>query len=485
MKLTQKKRFSRWMAATALALAACGQDAPPANQNQPEVESQNSDEASVDPSRIAVPPPVRSNLGITFVSVERRRVEHTRRIPGRFEYLPSARREYRTMLPGRVELLVRQFEHVEAGQALFRVESPAWHELQQQLAEAESMAEQLEVELAAFDTLTMAHVEHEVKLRQSISVLATRVTKLEELGQAGGGRITELADARSTLVEARAGLAEAEEKGAELELSRKTNTVRLSGLRKKAELLLRSMATLLDVDEKELSTGEEGGEEREAPWRLLGSLVVTARERGVVESLTVTDGSWAEERSLVLSIVQPELLRFRAMGLQSDLGLLRDGLDALIVPPAPTNVKRAIGLQDTMQGKLTLGLSANAESRTVDLFVIPESLAQWARPGVTAQLEISTDSTSTLELAVPVAAVQQDGLEAVLFRRNPKMPNEVIRIEGDLGSNDGRWVSVLSGLRDGDEVVLDGSFQLMLATSGSMQKGGHFHPDGTFHEGED
>jgi len=25
----------------------------------------------------------------------------------------------------------------------------------------------------------------------------------------------------------------------------------------------------------------------------------------------------------------------------------------------------------------------------------------------------------------------------------------------------------------------------MLATSGSIQKGGHFHSDGTYHEGED
>ena len=50
--------------------------------------------------------------------------------------------------------------------------------------------------------------------------------------------------------------------------------------------------------------------------------------------------------------------------------------------------------------------------------------------------------------------------------------------------DDGRWVALLSGVRDGDEVVLDGAFQLMLATSGSIQKGGHFHSDGTFHEGE-
>ncbi|MEY2712060.1 MAG: hypothetical protein RL005_282, partial [Planctomycetota bacterium] len=44
---------------------------------------------------------------------------------------------------------------------------------------------------------------------------------------------------------------------------------------------------------------------------------------------------------------------------------------------------------------------------------------------------------------------------------------------------------VRSGVREGDEVVLEGAYQLMLATSGSAPRGGHFHADGTFHEGED
>ena len=92
-----------------------------------------------------------------------------------------------------------------------------------------------------------------------------------------------------------------------------------------------------------------------------------------------------------------------------------------------------------------------------------------------------TDATATPELAIPLAAVQRDGLTPVIFRRAPDNPNEAIRIDGDLGIDDGRWVVVLSGLRDGDEVVLDGGFQLMLATSGQIQQGGHFHSDGTFH----
>ena len=203
-----------------------------------------------------------------------------------------------------------------------------------------------------------------------------------------------------------------------------------------------------------------------------------------MESLELTNGSWADQKSTVMTIVRPDQLRFHASGLQSDLGVLRHGLEARIVPPTPTTSGRAVPLQDTMSGALTLGLRGDASDRTVDLFVVPESLSAWARPGVAAQLEIVTDSTAAAELAIPLAAVQKDGLKPIIFRRAPDNPNEAIRLEADLGMNDGRWVAVLSGLRSDDEIVLDGAFQLMLATSGTIQKGGHFHADGTFHEGE-
>jgi cobalt-zinc-cadmium efflux system membrane fusion protein len=184
-------------------------------------------------------------------------------------------------------------------------------------------------------------------------------------------------------------------------------------------------------------------------------------------------------------VVRPDRLRFHASGLQSDLGVLRDGLEARIVPPTPTMAGRAIPMHSTMQGTLALGLAGDPNERTVDLFVTPETLEPWARPGVSAQLEIVTDSTASPVLAIPLAAVQRDGLTPVIFRRNPDNANEAIRIEADLGMDDGRWVAVLSGLRESDDVVLDGAFQIMLATSGSMQQGGHFHADGTFHEGHE
>ena len=52
--------------------------------------------------------------------------------------------------------------------------------------------------------------------------------------------------------------------------------------------------------------------------------------------------------------------------------------------------------------------------------------------------------------------------------------------------DDGMWIEVKSGIMDGDEIVMAGAFELVLASSNQSIKGGHFHADGTWHaDGED
>lgn len=436
-------------------------------------------------NRVSISSAVRSNLGISFVTVENRRIEKTLRVPGQFEYLPTARREYRTMLPGRVELLVQQFDVVMQGAPLYRIDSPGWREMQQQLAEAESAIHRLTTRLETFGPLKEAHGRHEASLHDSVSVWTERVTQLESIREAGGGRVGEFAEARATLTSARADLAEVQEKQAELISAEAETSAGLDAAKSKLHYLLDAAASVVGVDRTALTAASQSGSDPHPTWATIDTIVVRATESGTVESLGLTNGSWADEKTTVMTVVRRDQLRFHASGLQSDLGVLRDELDARIVPPTPTTSGRAVPLQDTMTGTLSVGLQGDASDRTVDLYVVPEDLSAWARPGVSAQLEIVTDSTAGVSLAIPLAAVQKDGLTPVIFRRAPDNPNEAVRMEADLGSNDGRWVAVLSGLRDGDEVVLDGAFQLMLATSGSIQKGGHFHSDGTFHEGED
>ncbi len=452
------------------------------------------DEAPPTSNRVAVPENVRRNLGITFAKVESRPVASTLRVPGQFELLPDGRREYRTMLAGQVELLARQFDKVEPGTPLYKLKSPQWRELQEKLSEAESTIRQTEARVASIPLLMQAHHRHEEILDTSIKIWQQRVEQLEKSQGMGVTSVDDITQARSTLAAQQADLAEILEKEADLEGQITSAQAEHDAAHARFRLLIATAAMLIDMKDQELAAPynidehlhsgihkhDEPANRLPAKWRLIDEIEVRASVAGVIQSVELTNGSWASEGSLVLTSIDPTRLRFRALGMQSDLGRLHSGLNANIVPPKGGT----IDLQNTMPAALTIGLSADPHERTIELIASPEKLSEWARPGVSAHLEITTAGGQS-ELAIPLSSVVQDGLSRVFFRRDPADPDKVIRMEADLGIDDGRWVVVQSGVKQGDEIVLDGVYQLMIATSGTVQKSGHFHADGTFHAGED
>lgn len=408
-------------------------------------------------NRVDIPASVRQNLGITFAKVESRNVAQTLRVPGRFELLPTARREYRTPLAGRVDVLVSQFQVVEPGTPLYRVDAAAWRDLHEQIAAMQARVDSM-------GPLREAHRRHEQSLADKVALWQERLKQLEELRIAGGGSASQFTEARATLNATQGELADVMEKDAELQAQQKQAEAELRSLKSRHDLLVRG-SNCGDTHQ-----GLEPG----------SGFSVCAVDAGVVETIGITPGGLAEENGHVVTLVQPDKIRFRARGLQSDLGRLRDGLHVRITPPQGGSVP----LQDTMTSVLQIGLSADADERTVDLIVLPSALSSWARNGVSAHLEV-TLAGGQEDLAIPLSAVVRDGATPIIFRRDPANPDRAIRMEADLGLSDGRWVVIASGVKEGDEIVLGGNYQLMLATSGNAAKGGHFHPDGTFHEGED
>lgn len=407
-------------------------------------------------NRVDIPSSVRQNLGITFVKVESRNVAQTLRVPGRFELLPTARREYRTPLSGRVDLLVSQYQNVEPGTPLYRVDASAWRDLHEQIAATQARVE-------SQGPLMEAQADLEKSLADKVVLWQERLKQLDDLRGAGGGSATQFIEARGSLNASQGELAVAKGRIAELAAQKSQAESELRSLTARHEVLTRG-------------AGCPDGHNDATPG---STYTVCAVEPGIVESIGVTPGGLAEVNGMVLALVQPEKIRFHARGLQADLGRLRDGLPARISPPQGGSVD----LQDTMTGELQLGLGAEADERTMDLLVTPTALAGWARNGVSAHLEVTLAGGSE-ELAIPLSAVVRDGGKPIIFRRDPANPEKAIRMEADLGLSDGRWIVVASGVKLGDEIVLAGNFQLMLATSGNAAKGGHFHPDGTFHEGD-
>ena len=394
---------------------------PSCNRKGEEAASSPEEESEQPTNRIAIPATVRSNLGITFAKVERRNVANTVRVPGSFELEPLATHEYRMMLPGHIEFLVNQFDEVKAGTPLYRFRSLQLLDLQQRvdLAQASLRQAEAKAEVAKARKRTLAKADFKR------ADLDTQVAELE---------------------------AEIDQREAEL-------TAASAALRN---------ASQTSSEEKPAARIESGD------W-----IEIRAKESGFVESLAVTNGTFVEETSLILTIVNPTKVRFHAMGLQSDLPKFTNGQSVNIVPPQGTGND----LNESIEATLQIALTADPEQRTVGLFAMPGELKSWVRPGVSAFLEIAEESSDGVILAIPRSAVVKDGITHVFFKRDPLDANKAIRIEADLGVNDGRWIEIKSDLGPNDEVVLNGVYELKLASSqsGSSQKGGHFHADGSYH----
>jgi multidrug efflux pump subunit AcrA (membrane-fusion protein) len=407
-------------------------------------------------NRIDVPAAVRQNLGITFAKVERRRVASTLRVPGRFELLPTARREYRAALPGSVRLLVSQYEQIDLGHPIFRLDSPDWHALKRELHESEVGIERAMAELAVAEQAKVEAEQVVAALQERVEALAGAEVRRAELE-------TDLAIRRAAVprlvAEIRVKEAALDEAKHDLELN----------IDKAASLLGLSPGSL-----RETATNDGGHETQR--WYGISQIEIAARDAGLVETIGVTDGAWVAAGDLVATTMDPKAIRFRAVGLQSDLARLTNGLAAAVLPP-----QGAAGGAESLPGNLQLGPIADPDRRTVDLIVTPEKTAEWSRPGVSSLLEIVTDGSSEAELAIPVSAVVRDELTQIFFRRDPRDPDKVIRMEADLGISDGKWVVVKSGVKDGDEVVLHGVYELKLAGGSGPTGGGHFHADGTWH----
>ena len=422
-------------------------------------------------NRIAVPEAVRKNLGITFAKVERRRTAASLRLPGAFELLPQGRAEARPPFAGRVDVLVQPLQPVTPGQVLFTIDAPAWRQLQRELGELEAETAMTAANAAAMEPLLAACELHEQSLRSALQTTQQYVQRLEATQQEVGGQAQNLAEARVQAAQTQAQVAEAAEKHTQTQTRLAELQAMQTSQRQRRALWLAGAAASVGRSVDELLTETEGGPR----WRTLGQVEVRAHRAGIVERIAVASGGWVDAGSLVLTTVDPSQVRLRAQALQSDLARLRDGLPTRIEP---------IGAVDPAQhldAQLQLAAAGDPLQRTIELFAVPSGAAPFVRPGVAATMVVETLSGGDRELAIPRACVLPDGLQRVFFRRDPNDPDQVIRIEADLGVDDGRWVEVKSGLTDGDEVVLHGAYELVLASSGQAQKGGHFHADGTFH----
>ena len=118
-----------------------------------------------------------------------------------------------------------------------------------------------------------------------------------------------------------------------------------------------------------------------------------------------------------------------------------------------------------------VGRQVESESRTVPVRIDVKNSGNLLRPGMSATARMSVGGTGTAILTVPVASVQRVRNEWSVFLPKDASHFEIRRIGRgrDLGSE----VEVLSGLRAGETVVVDGAFLL----KAQAEKGEAGHDD--------
>ena len=299
----------------------------------------------------------------------------------------------------------------------------------------------------------------------------------EQLVELLQDRVTRLAEASVRQVELENDLAQAKLALPRLEAAVNAAGVRLEEARSLYESQLALTASKIGGDADSLA-GSEVGSDRPR-WRAIDRVPILAERDGILDTLDVTDGRWVETGDHLATTIDPTSLRFRAEALQGDLSSLRNGLPVTIVPQG-TLTRNA----EPASAELVLGPTAHAADRTIALYATPATAPAWARPGMAGYLEVTLNPDTTQYLAIPTEAVVRDGVELIFFRRLPDDPDRVERVVADTGETDGRWLEVYNNLVVGDQIVVDGVYQLLAATSTQQQQqqtGGHVHSDGTIH----
>jgi hypothetical protein len=135
----------------------------------------------------------------------------------------------------------------------------------------------------------------------------------------------------------------------------------------------------------------------------------------------------------------------------------------------------------SIAGKVRLGIAD--ESGLVPVYVVFDRDIE-ALAGARAQASVETDAGGGARTAVPSKAIVRSGLEFIVFARDSSDRERFVALHVTPGETGGGWTAV-DGIADGTEVAVDGAYELKLALPGPQSKSaGHFHADGTFHDGE-
>ena len=424
-------------------------------------------------NRISIPPEVVANLGITFAKAARGRLDSWLEVPGEL-YVPGTHRwNLRAPAHGVVEQVAPRWKLVEAGELVAELVSDELGEAQLHLLEAFSQSFRAKEEADAARSRfaeSEAQLEKTLKYAKASRERFDQVQRLTQDAATVGSR--ELVEAQRLGLEATQAALEAAVQRDSLRAASRDKDLRLTQTQVRLEQRLSAFSVLTGHSVEEL-TKDMGGTPL---WKTFTSLEVRAPARGTVVEVPVSRGEDVADGGPLLVLLDSTQLRFRGWVPEGDLLSLRTG--ALVYVELSGEIERV-----TTELLRPLPL-ADAETRRVRVEAVVPNPDGTLLAGLSATAQVRVARSLHEEVLVAEDCVVRDGLELMVFRRDPNDARSVVRTPVELGMRAAGKVEVLAGLLDGDSVVQKGIYQLKQTGLGRTQQAGHFHADGSFHDGE-
>jgi membrane fusion protein (multidrug efflux system) len=360
---------------------------------------------------------------------------------------------------------------VDRGAELATLASPELRTIQRTVELALRSLQQATIEVA---TARARHAESERHLPRAQAFEQAARARLDQLLalNAEGNTLTarETIDARRSVTEASKARLDAAVARDDLATRVATRQLDADQARLLVAERLGELALLTGLDVKELGNPEDDG----AAWRKLQTLTIRAPSTGIVVETLASQGEIVQEGAAILQLFATRELRFRGHLPEGDLGTLAAGNRVRLDFPSRS-------LQPIEVQLLAPLPVADAATRMIHVeAVVPNEDGALAH-GMSVMAQVLVRESQNEEVLIPSRCVVFDGLEAIVFKRDPSNPNVVVRTPVELGTRSAGRIEVLAGVLDGDAIVADGVQQLKQTGLGKAPEGGHFHADGTWH----
>jgi len=183
--------------------------------------------------------------------------------------------------------------------------------------------------------------------------------------------------------------------------------------------------------------------------RINPTITLYAPIEGKVVEIKTVRGAMVDLATPILTVIDPRLLWIDAEIYEKDIARIKVGQKTEIrVPAYPEKL---------FNGRISyIGDVVNPDTRTITVRTEVPNDAQLLKPGMFADVDIVLDEGHQV-LVVPLAAVLEEGKQRIVF---VKEKEHFVRREIEAGAVDKSYQRVVSGLKRGEEVVVEGNHEL-------------------------